>query len=139
IHLAGGPSHLDTFDLKPDAPSEFRGTFNPIKTNVEGIEISEHLPQLAQCADKYALLRGVAHSLGDHRLGTEYVNTGSRPIPSLEYPGFAAVANRELEGPSDLPKSVSINNNAQRAGFLGVKYAPLNTGGVPQPGKPFSV
>ena len=139
IHLAGGPSHMDTFDLKPDAPSEVRGTFNPIKTNVSGIEISEHLPKLAQCADKYAILRGVSHTLGDHRLGSEYVNTGSRPIPSLEYPGFAAVANRELEGPTDLPKAVSINNGSQRAGFLGVKYAPLNTGGVPQAGKPFSV
>jgi hypothetical protein len=139
IHLAGGPSHMDTFDLKPDAPSEVRGTFNPIKTNVDGVEICEHLPKLAQCADKYAIVRGVSHSLGDHRLGSEYVNTGSRPIPSLEYPGFAAVANRELEGPSDLPKSVSIANNAQRAGYLGVKYAPLNTGGVPQAGKPFSV
>lgn len=139
IHLAGGPSHLDTFDLKPDAPSEFRGTFNPIKTNVEGIEISEHLPKLAQCADKYALLRGVAHTLGDHRLGTEYVNTGSRPIPSLEYPGFGAVCNKELSGDDDLPKSVSVNNRAQRSGFLGVQYAPLNTGSVPQPNRPFSV
>src|SRR3954464_13943453 len=101
IHLAGGPSHMDTFDLKPESPSEVRGTFNPIKTNVEGIEISEHLPKLAQCADKFALLRGVSHSLGDHRLGTEYVNTGSRPIPSLEYPGFGAVCNKELSGDDD--------------------------------------
>ena len=59
VNLPGGPSHMDTFDLKPDAPVEFRGTFNPIKTNVNGIEISEHLPKLAQCADKYAVLRGV--------------------------------------------------------------------------------
>ena len=63
IHLAGGPSHMDTFDLKPDAPKEYRGTFDPIKTNVSGIEISEHLPKLAACADKYAILRGVSHTL----------------------------------------------------------------------------
>jgi hypothetical protein len=130
---------MDTFDLKPEAPSEVRGTFNPIKTNVEGMEISEHLPKLAKCADKFALLRGVSHSLGDHRLGTEYVNTGSRPIPSLEYPGFGAVCNKELSGDDDIPKAVSVNNRTQRSGFLGVQYAPLNTGGVPQPGKPFSV
>ena len=64
VNLTGGPSHMDTFDLKPDAPSEFRGEFNPIKTNVAGVEISEHLPKLAQCADKFAILRGVSHTLG---------------------------------------------------------------------------
>ena len=73
VNLPGGPSHMDTFDLKPDAPDEFRGTFNPIKTNVAGIEISEHLPNLAQCADKFVVLRGVSHTLGAHRLGSEYV------------------------------------------------------------------
>jgi uncharacterized protein (DUF1501 family) len=139
IHLAGGPSHLETFDLKPEAPAEYRGTFNPVATNVSGIQISEHLPQLAKCADKYAILRGVSHTLGDHRLGTEYVNTGSRPLPSLEYPGYGAVVNRELAAADDLPTAVSVSNNAQRAGFLGVKYAPLNTGGAPRAGQPYSV
>src|SRR5690349_8258884 len=62
VQLSGGPSHIDTFDLKPDAPSENRGTFNPIKTNAPGMEISEHLPKLARCADKFALLRGVSHT-----------------------------------------------------------------------------
>ncbi len=139
IHLAGGPSHMDTFDLKPNAPTEYRGTFNPIKTNVSGVEISEHLPNLAKCADKFAILRGVSHTLGDHRLGTEYVNSGSRPLPSIEYPGYGAVINRELTADLDIPSAVSVNNGAQRAGFLGVKYAPLNTGSVPAAGKPFSV
>src|SRR6187431_1538087 len=59
IHLSGGPSHQDMFDLKPDAPREFRGEFNPIKTNVSGIEICEHFPLLAQMADKYAILRSL--------------------------------------------------------------------------------
>ena len=85
INLNGGPSHMDTFDLKPDAPKEYRGTFDPIKTNVEGVEICEHLPKLAKIADKFAILRGVSHTLGDHRQGGEYVNTGNRPIASLEY------------------------------------------------------
>lgn len=71
IELNGGPSHMDTFDLKPNAPNEVRGQFNPIKTNVPGIEISEHLPKLAQCADKFAILRGVSHTLAAHRLGRE--------------------------------------------------------------------
>lgn len=139
VHLGGGPTHMDTFDLKPEAPAEYRGTFNPIKTNVDGIEICEHLPKLAQCADKYAILRGVSHTLGDHRQGTEYVNTGNRPLASLEYPGLGAVVTKELEAPRDLPPFVAIPNTPQKAGFLGVKYAPLNTTAAPQAGKPFSV
>src|SRR5262245_49884444 len=68
INLAGGPSHLDSFDLKPEAPQDYRGEFQPIKTNVPGISICEHLPQLARCADKFALLRGVSHSLTEHQM-----------------------------------------------------------------------
>lgn len=141
IHLAGGPSHLDTFDMKPDAPREVRGTFNPIKTNVPGVEFCEHLPKLAKCADKFAILRGVTHTLGDHALGTKYVNTGSRPLPSIEYPGFGSVVCKETEArnPSDLPPYVSIPNGTHGAGFLGVRYAPLNTGGAPRAGQSFSV
>ncbi|MFT7644098.1 MAG: hypothetical protein ACI9G1_005864, partial [Pirellulaceae bacterium] len=127
IHLAGGPSHMDTFDMKPDAPKEYRGTFNPIKTNVPGVEFCEHLPLLAKCADKFAILRGVSHTLGAHRLGTEYVNTGTRPLASLEYPGYGSVMLKENEQnlPNDLPPFVTIPNSPQRPGFLGVKYAPL--------------
>ncbi len=142
INLAGGPSHMDTFDMKPDAPSEFRGTFNPIQTNAAGVQISEHLPNLAKCADKFAILRGVSHTLGAHALGSEYVNTGSRPLPSLEYPGYGAVVSKETEhhNPHDLPAFVAIpNNTRQGPGFLGVKYAPLNTGTAPRAGQPFSV
>src|SRR5262245_45481408 len=63
IHLSGGPSHIDSFDLKPDAPEEYRGEFKPIKTNVPGLEICEHLPRLARCADKFALIRNLTHNL----------------------------------------------------------------------------
>ncbi|MFO0821006.1 MAG: DUF1501 domain-containing protein [Pirellulales bacterium] len=139
INLGGGPSHMDSFDLKPDAPAEYRGAFNPIKTNASGVEISEHLPKLATCADKFAILRGVTHTLAAHELGTVYVNSGNRPIPSLEYPSYGAVVTKELDAPRDLPPFVAIPNSPQRAGFLGVQYAPLNTNATPQPGKPFSV
>ncbi len=142
INLAGGPSHMDTFDLQPDAPAEYRGTFNPIQTNATGVQISEHLPNLAKCADKFAILRGVSHTLGAHALGSEYVNTGSRPLPSLEYPGYGAVLSKETEhhNPHDLPSFVAIpKNDRQGPGFLGVKYAPLNTGSAPRAGQPFSV
>ncbi len=142
INLAGGPSHMDTFDLKPDAPKEYRGTFNPIDTNVKGIQISEHLPKLAQCMDKFTILRGVSHTLGAHRLGSEYVNTGTKPLASLEYPGYGAVVAKETEksNPVDLPAFVAVPNaGLQRPGFLGVKYAPLATGATPRSGSPFSV
>ncbi|MEX2139947.1 MAG: DUF1501 domain-containing protein [Pirellulales bacterium] len=139
INLGGGPSHLDMFDLKPDAPADYRGEFNPIKTNVAGIEICEHLPRLAQCVDKYAVLRGVSHTLAAHDLGAKYMNTGNRPLPSLEYPGLGAVVSKELPVPSELPSFVAIPNTPQRAGYLGVQYAPLATNVSPAPGRPFSV
>jgi hypothetical protein len=139
VNLPGGQSHIDTFDLKPDAPEEYRGEFNPIQTTVPGIEICEHLPKLASVMDKFAILRNVSHTLAAHRLGSEYVNTGNRPLPSLEYPGYGAVVTKELSGPADLPMFVSIPNSAQRPGYLGVQYAPLHTNATPRPGSPFSV
>ncbi|MEZ6066938.1 MAG: DUF1501 domain-containing protein [Planctomycetaceae bacterium] len=139
INLPGGPTHMDTFDLKPNAPDTHRGEFNPIQTKVEGMEICEHLPKLASVADKFCILRGVSHTLAAHRLGSDYVNTGNKPIPSLEYPGYGAVVTRELGGPKDLPPFVSIPNSNQRAGFLGVQYAPLHTNSTPRFGAPYSV
>ncbi len=139
INLPGGPTHMDTFDLKPNAPSEYRGEFNPIQTNVSGIEISEHLPKIAQVMDKFAILRGITHTLAAHELGSQYVNTGNRPIPSLEFPGLGAVVTKELGGPETLPPYVAIPNSAQKPGYLGVRYAPLNTGSTPTVGKPYSV
>lgn len=139
VYLGGGPPHLDTFDLKPDAPADYRGEFNPIATNVAGLAICEHLPKLAQCADKYAVLRGISHTLAGHELGTSYVNTGSRPVPSLVYPGYGAVISRELKGASDLPHFVAIPSTPQRSGYLGVQFAPLQTNSVPTAGQPYSV
>ena len=62
IELPGGPSHIDTFDLKPNAPDTHRGKFSPIKTNVPGMEICEHMPRLATCADKFAILREIGRA-----------------------------------------------------------------------------
>lgn len=139
VNLAGGPSHQDMFDLKPDAPAEFRGEFKPIATNVAGISICEHLPRLAKCADKYAILRGVSHNIAAHPLGQKYLNTGSRPLPSLEYPCYGSVVAKELPGPSALPSFVAIPNSGHSAGFLGVRYNAFQTNNAPRPGVPFSV
>ncbi len=140
INLAGGPSHMDTFDLKPNAPDTHRGEFKTIQTSVSGIEISEHLPNLATAMDKFVILRGVSHSIAAHNLGSEYVNCGNRPLPSLEFPGYSSVISKELGGPADLPQAVAIPNaQYQRGGYLGVKYAPLNTGKAPTAGQAFAV
>jgi uncharacterized protein (DUF1501 family) len=139
VWLGGGPSHIDTFDPKPDAPAEIRGEFKPIDTNAPGVRISEHLPKLAKLADSYAIVRGVSHTLAGHELGTEYLNAGSRPIPSLVYPGYGAVVSKEVAGDDSLPHFVAIPSTPQKAGYLGVRYAPLQTNDAPKPNAVFSV
>ena len=70
VWLRGGQSHVDTLDMKPLATSEYRGPFNPVDTNVPGIQITELYPRLAQCADRFTLLRSVAHNAGGHPAGS---------------------------------------------------------------------
>lgn len=139
VWLGGGPSHLDTFDPKPDAPAEIRGEFKTIETSVPGIRLCEHLPKLAKLADNYAIVNGISHTLAGHELGTAYLNAGSRPVPSLIYPGYGAVVSKEVAGDKELPHFVAIPNTPQKAGYLGVRYAPLQTNDTPRPNTPFSV
>ena len=139
VFLGGGPAHQDTFDLKPNAPAEYRGEFSPIRTNVPGIEICEHLPKLAQCADKYAVIRGITHSLADHGLGTRYLMTGNLPTPVVQYPMYGSVVSREFPSREDLPSFVSIDRPVEGPGYLGAEYGPLSTGEKPRYGQPFRV
>jgi hypothetical protein len=139
IELPGGPSHLDSFDPKPDAPDTIRGKFKAIDTNVPGIRISEHLPKMAKCADKYAILRGVSHTLAAHELGREYVNTGSRPLPSLEHPAFGSTVASQMPTPKDIPSLVAVPRAGQGPGYLGIQYAALETNSTPRFGQPYSV
>lgn len=139
VFLKGGPSHQDTFDLKPGAPSEYRGEFNPIKTNVPGVEICEHLPKLARCADQYALLRGISHNLADHGLGSTYLLTGNRPGSLVKYPTYGSVVSKELSSAPDLPAFVSIDEPLDGPGFLGIQHSALATGDRPRSDRPFSV
>ena len=140
VRLAGGPSHMDTFDMKPDAPDTHRGEFREISTNVPGVRICEHLPKLAKCADKYAILRGVSHTLAAHRLGAEYLMTGNRPLPSLKYPTYGAVVSKELGAPRDIPGSVAIPKGPTGpTGFLGLEYGPFETGASPKAGQPMNI
>lgn len=139
ISLPGGPSHLDTFDLKPNASEEFRGEFKPIKTNAPGVEISEHLPNLAREADKFTIMRGVSHTLAAHEFGAQYMNTGNRPISSIQFPGYGSIVAKELETAPDLPSFIAIPNTVQSPGYLGIRYSALKTNATPQYGKPFTV
>ena len=79
LHQFGGPSHLDTFDMKPDAPSEYRGEFKPGPTRVPGISICERLPRLAQIADKFTLIRSLPHPMKNHNSAGYYSLTGHAP------------------------------------------------------------
>lgn len=141
VHLWGGPSHQDTFDLKPDAPVEYRGEFRPVATAAPGVEICEHMPQLARRAEKYAVIRGITHNLAEHGLGMGYVMTGNRPTPVLKYPLIGSIVSKELPAAADLPSFVSINRSfeGQGPGYLGPEFGPLLTGEKPQYGRPFRV
>ncbi len=107
VWLWGGPSHMETFDLKPEAPEEYRGLFRPIETNVPGLEISEKLPMLAGIADKFALIRSLSHDSPGHVNSTHTVLTGYRgelveaPPHEPKYPDIFQVAHALL--PSRLP------------------------------------
>lgn len=100
IWLPGGPPHQDTFDMKPDAPDEYRGAFKPIKTNVPGIDICEHLPKMAKIADKYSIIRSVAHRFADHGGGHKKFLTGRDPIEPTgfinDYPMVGSMAAKVL-------------------------------------------
>src|SRR5688572_27338149 len=139
IRLGGGPTHMDTFDMKPDAPAEYRGDLKPIKTNVKGVEICEKFPLLAKVADKFTILRGVSHTLAAHELGTKYMLTGNRPLPSLEYPAIGSVVSKELKSPVDMPPYVAVPNTTAGGGFLGLQYGAFATNAQPKLGTNFNV
>src|SRR3954453_7064018 len=79
IWLAGGPSHIDMYDLKPSAPAEFRGEFKPIATNVTGIRVGEHLPRQARVMDRLAVVRSAYHTNAGHGMGAQWMLTGYQP------------------------------------------------------------
>ena len=139
VFLGGGPSHQDTFDMKPNAPAEYRGQFSPINTSVPGIQICEHMPKLARRTDKFTIIRGITHSLADHGLGTRYLMTGNLPTPVVNYPMYGSVVSREFPSPEDLPSFVSIDRPVEGPGYLGAEYGPMSTGEKPRHGQPFRV
>jgi hypothetical protein len=133
LWLDGGPSHLETFDPKPDAPSEVRGPFRPIATRVPGLNVCELLPRTAAVADQVAVVRSVTSPLGEHGIANHYLLTGYKPSPVLDYPSYGAVTAHVRGGDPTLPPYVAIPETKPTAGagFLGSACRPFATGGDP--------
>ena len=141
IYLWGGMSHLESLDLKPNAPAEVRGLFNPIETVVPGIEIGEHLPLLSRHTDKLAIVRSIHHDDAAHGRGMYWNLTGHKPpragnIPPMrdDWPSIAAVISKLKAAPRGVPPAVRlpyplVDNGTLQAGeyggWLGVKYDPI--------------
>jgi hypothetical protein len=136
LFLVGGPSQLDCWDMKPDAPAEIRGPYKPIKTNVPGIDICENFPRMAKHAEKYALIRSCYHTAAAvHDTGHQMMQTGRLFTGGVEYPHVGCVLSK-LKGPKgDVPAHVlmphPIGNtggnmpHGQNAGFLGKTFDPF--------------
>jgi uncharacterized protein (DUF1501 family) len=137
LFLVGGPSHIDTFDPKPDAPANVRGPFKTIRTNVPGIHLGEHLPRMASVADKFAIVRSVHHTAAPiHESGHQLMQTGRLFRNGQEYPHYGSVLGYVkgarkaghapfalLPGPIE-STGVSVSHG-QTAGYLGSRYEPV--------------
>ena len=120
IYLQGGFAHMDSFDPKPDAPSEYRGILDPIATSLPGVYFSSHMKQTAKVADKLTVVRSMTHTEVDHSRGEHSMFTGYRPSPALVYPSVGSVVTHEL-GPRDaIPSYVCVPNQGSQ--FLGSGY-----------------
>jgi hypothetical protein len=134
IFLSGGPPHQDMVDLKPDAPVEVRGEFNPIRTNVPGLDICEHLPLLAARMDKFAVLRAVVGSEGHHAAFQCMTGRTHERQPQGGWPSLGSVISK-LEGPTDeaIPPFVGLSPKMKtttwadpgQPGFLGMVHGPF--------------
>ena len=132
IWQAGGPSHLDMYDLKPDAPAEFRGEFRPIATNVPGIDVGEHLPLQARIMDKLSIVRSGCHTNAGHGMGSQWMLTGWQPTIEVNdniYPCIGSVAAR-MKGPNEpgMPAYVNLPRplGLGKAAYLGASYNPFS-------------
>jgi hypothetical protein len=136
LFLEGGPSTIDMWDLKPEAPKEIRGPYQPIATNVAGTFISNQLPRCAQVADKYTILRSHSHNDNGHSTGYHYVMTGykanfpdgNKLVPTnLLYPSIGSIVARELGANGAIPPYLNMPNpmGAGGPGFYGAEFAPF--------------
>ena len=136
LWLWGGPSQLETFDPKPDAPVDYNNGLKAIPTNVKGMTVHQWWPELAKCGHLYSLIRSMTHPHFGHETATYLMQTGRNPGGGDVYPAIGAVTAmmKEKEYSGDLPPFVILTSAKGRfseVGFLGDRYAPLVTGGNP--------
>ena len=142
LFLVGEPGHLDTWDMKPEAPAEIRGKFRPIATNVPGIDICEHFPLMARMMDKVALIRSLHHTTGaTHENGQRWMMTGHEFNADSIKPHSGSVISRVFGPQSELPANIilpgKIGNtgagplHGQSAGFVGSAHEPFFLGADP--------
>lgn len=133
VFMGGGPSHIDMWDLKPQAPAEIRGEFHPISTRLPGVQISEHLPHLAGALDRVALVRSVAHANAGHLPASHWMMTGYQPAPATtsNVNPYAGAIVSKLRGPNatGMPAYVSIPRRQLlgASAYLGPAYNPFTT------------
>jgi hypothetical protein len=138
LWLGGGPSHLDMWDLKPEAPEGIRGEFKQIDTRASGVKISEHLPKMSRVMDKATIVRSLHHSIPAHGPASVFMTTGNKPTPALSYPSLGSVAMKMLPSVLGVPPYVSFTNNrgsVGTAGYLGTAYNPFTVEGTPGRGR----
>ncbi len=137
VWLAGGPATIDMWDNKPNAPEGIRGEFRSIPTNVPGIEWAEHLPKMAQVADKIAVVRSLHHTIPSHQPATVFMTTGNKPTAALQYPSLGSLAAKLLPVEKGVPPYVSFTDlrggTAGGAGYLGTGYNPFFVEGAGNP------
>jgi len=149
--MEGGPSHVDTFDMKPEAAIEYRGEFAPIATTVPGVKVCEHLPRMADQMHHVAQVRSVHHKINDHNAGAYYCLTGDTPAKpgkliiapaQSNFPPYGSVLAKLRPTEGSMPSffhmaEIMSNNNfdlpGQRAGFLGGGFDPFVLGDVSAP------
>jgi hypothetical protein len=134
LWMGGGPSHIDTFDPKPDAPQEIRGEFKAIPTKVSGIQISDKLPLLAQQMDKFSIMRSVTSPDNTHETATHYLLTGYPFNPAIPYPAYGSVLAREKGSINGLPPYVLMHGlpfGHGGGGYMGAVYNPFQINGDP--------
>lgn len=134
----GGPSQLDMWDMKPDAPVEYRGEFSSIPSNIPGYRVCELMPKLSQMCDKLAILRTVYHSMMDHGEGMHIAMTGYAPTRNIkasgqQAPSLGSIVSKELGWRAGLPGYIAVQKEIGfgRSAYLGIAHDPFETFGYP--------